>query len=294
MVPDPNLVVEETTEDAYWPTRQPGQVPVLILGSYHMDDPGLDQVNVDVDDVLSDRRQAELRDLADRLEDWNPDVVAVERPHDAADELNDVYDRYRHGEYAYDTEYEYESTHGKRNDPTAECRSEIVQVGFRVADRRGLDRVHPVDRPAMLGDGEAAAELRDRGFEPAQKVDVPRLDTDALQAETDERLAESTVPEYYRWLNREANLRKNHYGMFGQFVTYGTGDNFAGPEMLGTWYERNAAMVHNVWRALDSEQGEDPERVLFVVGSGHVRVLRRLFAEAPQFCPVSPLPALRG
>jgi hypothetical protein len=96
-----------------------------------------------------------------------------------------------------------------------------------------------------------------------------------------------------RWTDREQQLRKNHYGMFGQFVPYGDGDNFAGPEMLETWYERNLEMVHNIWRAVDADRHEQgDEFVLPVVGSGHVRVLRRLLAETPQCCPVNPLPLL--
>ena len=33
--------------------------------------------------------------------------------------------------------------------------------------------------------------------------------------------------------------------------------------------------------------------MLFLVGSGHIHVLRHLLEEAPMFCPVSPLPYLR-
>ena len=33
---------------------------IMILGTYHMDNPRLDTVNLDADDVLSTRRQAEI------------------------------------------------------------------------------------------------------------------------------------------------------------------------------------------------------------------------------------------
>lgn len=287
----PNAAVAESVDDAHWPAPRPGQVRVMLLGTYHMDNPGLDDVNVDSDDVLDDDRQAELRELADRLERWNADRVAVERPYDRAEDVNRIYERYRSGDYSYDTEHEFDSPHGMRNDPGTECRSEVVQVGFRLADQLGHDRVHPIDCPAMMGN-EDGEELEERGFEPEQKVDAPRLDGEAVAEAMGERLSESTVPEYHRWLNHEQQLRNNHYGMFGTYLPYGEGDNFAGPKMLGTWYERNLQMVHNVWRALDGEQGDDPERVLLVVGSGHVRILRHLLDETPMFCPVNPLPYL--
>ncbi|WP_232702961.1 DUF5694 domain-containing protein [Halobacterium wangiae] len=285
--------VEETVDDAFWPAPRPGQVRVLLLGTYHMDNPGLDEVNVDADDVLGEDRQGELRDLADRLERWKADRVAVERPWDRAADLNDVYQRYRSGAYDYDTEHEFESTHGMRDDAATECRSEVVQIGFRLADRLGHERVAPIDCPAMMGN-DATAELAERGYEPERKVDVPRLDTDSLQRTRDERLASSTIPDYHRMLNRERELLKNHAGMFGMYVPYGEGENFGGPAALGTWYERNLKMVHNLWRAVDADAQEtgDEERILLVVGSGHVRVLRHLLDETPQFCPVNPLPSL--
>jgi len=265
----------------------------MLVGSYHMDNPGLDEVDGDADDVLAADRQAELRDLATRLERWEADRVAVERPWDRADDLNDAYGRYRSGEYDYDTEHAFESTHGMRNEPATECRSEVVQVGFRLADRLGHERVAPVDCPTMLGNEDTEA-LENRGFTPEAKTDVPRLDTEAYERTRDERLAESTIPEYCRWLNREAELRKNHYGMFNAYVPYGEGENFGGPEALGTWYERNLKMVHNLWRAVDADAHEtgDEYRVLVVVGSGHVRILRHLLDETPMFCPVNPLPCL--
>lgn len=273
-----------------WPTPEPDQVRVMLLGLYHMDNPGLDAVNVQADDVLADERQAELRDLADRLEPWSPDRVAVERPYDGAAELNTVYEEYRAGDRAYDREEAFDSTHPRRDEPVTECRSEVVQVGFRLADRLGHDRVYPVDYPMTLGDDEDAEELQERGFEPDRKVPVDSVDLESHQQEVDERLATSTIIEYLRWLNRESQLRLNDDAFFDEYVRMGEGDNFAGPRAIAIWYDRNLRMMHNVWRAIES----GGERVLLVVGSGHVHVLRRLFDLSPMFCPASPLPYLEA
>lgn len=39
------------------------RIAVLLLGSYHMSNPGMDQFNLEADDVLAPKRQAELQDL---------------------------------------------------------------------------------------------------------------------------------------------------------------------------------------------------------------------------------------
>lgn len=36
-----------------WPTPEAGQVEVLLVGNYHMDNPRLDTYNIDPDDVLA-------------------------------------------------------------------------------------------------------------------------------------------------------------------------------------------------------------------------------------------------
>jgi hypothetical protein len=270
-----------------WPTPTPEQIEVVILGTYHMDEPGLDQVNLDVDDVLADERQREIESFVSTLERAAPDVVAVERPTQRAETVNELYAKYRDGEYAYDQEHEFEPPHPERDGETAECRSEIVQVGFRLAERLGHDRVVPVDEPEMLGSSSDFEELEQQGIDTSPKIDVPRLDEEALKDAREEQLKESTVTGYYRFLNEEAALHAND-AMFDQFLRYGDGDNYAGPDALAKWYRRNLRMVHNIWQAVD----EDTDRVLFLVGSGHVHVLRQVLTEFPQFCPASPLPYL--
>jgi hypothetical protein len=270
-----------------WPTPTPEQVEVIVLGTYHMDEPGLDQVNISVDDVLADDRQHELASFVSHLEEASPDMVAVERPARRSETVNELYSKYRSGEYAYGQEHEFEPPHPERDGETAECRSEIVQVGFRLADRLGHDRVVPVDEPEMLGGSSDFEELEQQGINTSPKIDVPRLDKEELEAASQEQLASSTVTAYHRFLNEEAALHAND-AMFDEFLRYGDGDNYAGPDALAKWYRRNLRMVHNIWQSVD----ENTNRVLFLVGSGHVHVLRQLLNEFPQFCPASPLPYL--
>ncbi|WP_123536766.1 DUF5694 domain-containing protein [Halosimplex salinum] len=264
-----------------WPDCRPGQVRVMLLGTYHMDNPGLDEVNLEADDVLAEPRQAELRALVDSLAEWEPDRIAVERPHDRADELNDRYAEYHDGERAYDAEERFPAPHPDRPEPATECRSEVVQVGFRLADRLDHDRVAAVDEHP---DPPETDPFADREVDSARKAPVDLPDPQAVEREETERLASSTVPEFLAWLNRGDALETNHDLMFDRGVR-ATDDSFGSPVALAHWYDRNIRMVHHLWRTMDP----DDERVLFLVGSGHVRALRHLLTEAPMFCPVTPL-----
>jgi hypothetical protein len=267
-----------------WPDPEPGQARVLLLGSYHMDNPGLDAHNVDADDVLEPGRQAELRELVDRLAEWNPDRVAVERPNEREDEVNDVYRAYRDGEHAYDEPVEFESTAPGRG-PATECRSEVVQVGFRLADRLDHDRVHAVDsRPAFDDDGPVPDW--DIDADP-EDLPYPGVDGEELVEADGDRLAADRLLAYFRYLNRAERLLPPHRGMYQYALDDWEADNYAGVAGLAYWYERNLRIVQNVWDAADPG-----DRVLLLFGAGHIPPLGHQFASAPMTCPVSPLPLL--
>src|SRR5688500_15894971 len=91
---------------------------VMIVGTYHFSNPGHDQHNVVSDDVLEPARQKELEAIGAALARFAPTRVAVEWPKDVVDER---YAKFRAG-------------------TLAPSRNEVVQLGFRVAERAQLER----------------------------------------------------------------------------------------------------------------------------------------------------------
>jgi hypothetical protein len=254
-----------------FPARcHPGEVEVLLLGTYHMDNPGLDAVKTEIDDVLAPSRQAELDSLVRRLAQWRPDQVAVEWPLTFADSARARFERYVGG-------------------TLAPSRNEVVQIGFRLAKQLGHPTVYPIDHSMPIGNDSIGA-LFARRADLKQAADSV---TALLQARADSAAPlrrRQSVIEQLRETNSEAALRRgNSEGMFGALLPAGEGGNYGGPQVLAHWYERNIRMVHNLYRSLRP----NTRRVLLVVGSGHVPPLRNLLDEAPQFCPVSPLPYLQ-
>lgn len=269
-----------------WPECESEQVRVMVVGTFHMDNPGLDEANVNADDVLSDRRQAELRELMDRLAEWEPGRIAVERPYNRTDEVNARYQEYRSGDRAFDREETFPAPHPDRTESDTECRSEVVQVGFRLADRLDHESIGAIDEHP----DEARYDpdpFEERDVDAARKTGVTVQDPQVIEREQTERLASSRIPEYLAWINSESELRVNHDLMFDRGIR-GADAAFGSPIALAYWYDRNLRMVHHLWRTMASED----TRILLLVGSGHVRVLRHLLTESPMFCPVSPLPYL--
>lgn len=52
-----------------------------------------------------------------------------------------------------------------------------------------------------------------------------------------------------------------------------------GADLVGEWYKRNLRTYANLWRA--AEEGDD--RVVLLIGQGHVRTLRTFLRENPEF-----------
>ena len=248
----------------------PGEVHVMLLGTYHFDNPGQDAINPNIDDMLAPKRQAEIEDLAARLAKWQPQQIAVEAPFEDAARWHSAYERYQAGTL-------------KPN------RNEIVQIGFRLARQLGHTTVYPIDYPMRMGSDSIGALYERRPELKAMGDSIQAI----LQARVDsaDAVRESTaLVEHLRHANSEEGLRgENSFGMFGSLMPAGEGQNYGGPQVLAKWYDRNIRMVHHLHRI----RQPGTERILVVVGSGHIPPMRNLLDEDPRFCPVSPLPYLQ-
>ena len=107
------------------PTDKPAaRAEVLVLGVYHMANPGRDIFNMQADDVLAPKRQAEIAQLLGVLKKFQPTKIAIEA---------DPYGR-RTQEYA-------DYLAGKHT----LSRNENDQIGYRLAKELGHKNIYPVD-----------------------------------------------------------------------------------------------------------------------------------------------------
>src|SRR5207244_12843466 len=108
------------------PTPAPARIQVMVLGTYHFDNPGQDLQNMKVDSVLTPAKQAELSDVASRLAKFNPTKIAVEALSDRTDFVTNKFDGF---------------TAEKLNkDP-----DERTQIAFRLAHQLGQKSVYGID-----------------------------------------------------------------------------------------------------------------------------------------------------
>lgn len=221
---------------------------VMVLGTWHFENPGLDVVQTEIADVLAPEHQAEIEAIAAALARFRPTVVLVEARPSTDAQLDSMYRAWRAGRHTMP-------------------RNEVQQLGFRLAASSDLDGVEPIDEPGEFPFGEmmeyAGAHDPDAAAEVMAVIDsIGR----ANQREHDEL----TMAEHLRDTNDPAELRRGH-GLYVRFGRIGAGDGFSGANVLSSWIERNVRIFSHVQR-----YAQPGERVLVIFGSGHAQILREL------------------
>lgn len=245
------------------------RIPVMLLGSYHMANPGADQFNLEADDVLAPTRQREIAAVIERLAEFEPTHVAVEAPWGDSATLQ----RWR------------EVRSGER-EPR---RSEEEQIGFRLAKRLGHETIHPIDFRLGL-DFDALNSVVEQ--DPAlgsqmQKMEAMGEEAISLMAEW---LREGSIGHMLYRMNESDNLARAHWPYVEIFLSMVAGENYAGAEIVADWYERNLHIFANLLRTANSPD----DRVFVVFGQGHIPILRQLVIDHPGYCLEDPLPYLEG
>lgn len=243
---------------------------IMILGTYHMDNPGQDAFNLKADDVLGEKRQREIAELVEKLTRFKPTKIAVEAPYRST---------------AYPDRYQKFLAGGHKLG-----RNEIEQVGFRLAKMLGHTTVYPIDFPMWMN-GLLPSEIEQPKPKPAAppeakateaKAAEPKRDLPPHLARTEELMRTGTVLDVLRHLNSEAYVRADHAGYVEMLLPNDGVAIYGRADLLTNWYKRNLRMFANINRVTEFPA----DRVLLIVGSGHLKILSDLALDSPQFCLV--------
>ncbi|HEU4566177.1 MAG TPA: DUF5694 domain-containing protein [Gemmatimonadaceae bacterium] len=235
--------------------QQPhGRPQVLVLGTYHFANPGLDYANPRADDHLSPKRQREIEELVARLAAFRPTKIALEVPVARDSALNARYQRYLRGEDTLRVD-------------------EGDQIGLRLARRLGHQRVYAVDYRLDLDFGGVMKYAAEHGL--ARLVQEAQAWIQRYMASFDSLQKTSTVGEILLEANSAA--ADSTHGLYLELLAVRSDTGYVGAEMVSDWYERNLKILSNV-RALVERPDE---RVLVIIGSGHGPLLREFVRQSP-------------
>ena len=244
---------------------------VMVLGTWHFDNPGQDVVNVQSEDVRTPRRQCELQAIARALAQFRPTKIMVERVSTSADLVDSGF-------------------RGFTPAQLVQQKDERVQIGYRLAHLLRHDKVYAVDEQPSPGEPDYFPFGRVMQYAQTNNQ-MGRLQAGIAQVEADkkafeERQRRTNLATLLVETNEPSPWRTGISGYY-EMLTVGSAQEQPGAELNAYWYMRNAKIFGKLMTV-----AKPGDRVLVIFGGSHVYWLRHFAREVIGFKDVDPRPYL--
>lgn len=231
------------------------RIEVVVLGTFHFGNPGQDIANIQVDDVLAPKRQAEIAKILDGLARFKPTKIAVEaQRRQPGTNFSERYPLFRAG----------------KMEPSA---NEVVQLGYALAQRLGHQNVYAVDVDGDFPFDAVMAFAKKTGREAKLAANIAAIQ--AWTAEVSAQLKTKTLGQVLRQHNDPASVAHGN-DFYLDTLRYGALDEQPGADLVSRWYERNFKICARIVQA-----AEPGDRILVIYGSGHAYLLRHCLGGTP-------------
>lgn len=226
---------------------------ILVLGAFHMNGL-LDMHNTNINDVLSSRRQAEIKELINLLKEYKPTKIAVEHVIKDNDNINKDYNAYLDG--AFDLK---------------SC--ERHQIGFRLAKELNHTSVYPIDWMERGVAIKGCSEV----YEWAQK-NRPDLYDEILAKDYTPLDMNSSILQMYQTINSPEDARDKRI-LYTNMARIKSPQEYVGIDWLLWWYQRNLIIFSNLSSIVDSEN----DRILLLIGASHKYIIEGFVRDSEYF-----------
>lgn len=258
----------------------------LLLGVYHFSNPGKDTYNLKVDNYLSDKRQKEIKEVVDLLNQYKPTKILVEFTSSFQPTLDSLYKAYLENKITLN------DIRGGEN--------EVYQLGFQLGKKLGGIDIKAIDYKGNWLGSYTDFIADTLGLVFYQKDFIKQSNQ---IKERQEIFLKNSVKQNLIFINKKEEIKKNHnyYNNIAIKVKDTAGIMFSyqekeqdindqpylmrsfdfnniGVETVAEWYKRNLFIYRNVL-----ENTIKGDRVLIIFGSGHMHYLNQLLKNNPDF-----------
>ncbi len=243
---------------------QQSKTKVLLLGCFHFDNPGLDVAKFDNANILSNKRQQELKDILGKLEQFAPDKIFVEMPVAQQGYLDSTLLKYKSGLLTLNA-------------------GEIHQIAFRLAKELSIPTLFAVDYrssdfpfDSLVNSAKEAGQYNLLGY--------IKTSIDSIQNDFNESLKKNTLRELL--LNQNSKtVNEFQVGAYFDFLVAGKKGNHVGSYLASEWWRRNMIIYENILKQLDGKE----KSILVIFGSGHTALFHEMMKYNKNFdlIPVS-------
>ncbi|MEM7654677.1 MAG: DUF5694 domain-containing protein [Bacteroidota bacterium] len=236
-------------------SETPGPIQVMVVGTHYLPV-----------DIMRNARQKEVDQLVNNLGRFQPDQVVLHVPFASEGEnnLNQDYQQFREGIASLNRSVEH-------------------QLGFRLANvsdvpaLRGLDDEQPLNLASEL----QASNVSD---DKAQ-INLLLRQGRGIESTKQWHSMQSSVQEYLLYLNQRENLQYEHSLLLKGLSQIRSQHQYAGADILADWYAYHLRMFSNLQAIVSQERSE---RVVILMPSSHVPILKELIDSDPQLEWVEP------
>lgn len=236
---------------------------VLLVGTFHYNNPGADVAKTKSFDILNDDSQIELEHITSKIKEYNPSKIFVEWPYDEQNELDSLYNLYRENKYFI-------------NDSLSDfyLKNEIFQLAFRVAKANNLEKVYGIDYSTSFPFEEVMKDIENAN--QTELLSKIQNGISKFTADFDNRIEEgASLTELTYYLNSPAMRKFSNEFHNELMLLAGNTDDFSGPLLTSEWFKRNLYM----WSLTQKKVTESDEKIMVLVGASHAAMLELFIKE---------------
>ena len=221
---------------------------VMIMGTFHFDNPQLDHIKTDIINVMDAENQRYLQTLSQNIATkYRPTHVLVECTPSYQATLDQKFADYLASTYTLEL-------------------SENYQVGFRVAKQAGIDGVICFDNKSVTFSAGPLFEYMGRALPEKQKAFEAIMENISEEEGSNQRT--KTLKQLLHLNNNTENdvLNKSLYIWLNDVTD---GEKYLGADAAASWWHRNLKMYANIQQAATPNS-----RVFVIAGHGHAAILK--------------------
>ncbi|WP_428231764.1 DUF5694 domain-containing protein [Flavobacterium sp.] len=232
---------------------------ILLLGTFHFENPGLDVAKVNTFNVMSDKSQKELENITNKIKKFGPDKIFVEWNYEKQAKLDKFYNKNTDSLLHKDAD-------------------EIVQLALRSAKKLGHKKLYGID----YKNADFPYDSLVKGMKEAGQLDLIKMNEETMknyEIDQNKKIAKYSLTELLLDINTKASNEDNIGWYLETAIKGGKTDNFVGAYLVSEWYRRNLYMYALIQKLTESKD----DKIMVLLGAGHTAMIREFVEHNPEY-----------
>lgn len=247
------------------------KINVLLLGTYHFNNPGNDAIKGIERNILTADNQKGLDQITNSIiSKFKPDQIFVESNFSNKEDLNNKYQLYLKNQYN-----KFTDTIKKQRMRRFYTEGETFQLAFRLAKKVNIRQIFPIDSLIEMRFDILQKELNS---DPITKSILEKKAVKMTQS-GDKCMSKDLLKDVFICLNQKAQLAENK-GFYISIANKVNPDGkYFGSNLVADFYKRNLIMYSNIQNQIEPKT----KNILILVGTGHAAIFREFFENDENF-----------